>query len=95
MISGGESSNLTWQAPPDDETFIQAAVDQGLGVLGTASGSDSVSPTLTTTYTLLAMTEAGGISTQTVVWVDEEPDPGLIFANGFESGDTSGWSSQQ
>ncbi len=92
MIPGGGTSTLSWGTPGG--TFLDSALDQGEGVLGTASGSVDVSPPLTTTYTFFAITEEGGDSAQAKVYVDEEPDDGEIFSDGFESGDTSAWSVQ-
>ena len=91
MITGGDSSTLTWGTPGG--TFLESALDQGQGVLGTASGSTSVSPSLTTTYTFFAITEEGGDAAQRKIYVDEEPDELPIFDDGFESGDTTAWSS--
>ncbi len=88
MISGGGSSNLEWDTPSG--TFIESALDQGIGVLGAAFGSVAVSPALTTNYTFFAITEEGGASAQQRVYVDELPDD-LIFADGFESGDAMAW----
>ena len=90
MISGGGSSTLTWGTPHG--TFIQSALDQGQGVLGTPNGSRTVRPPLTTNYTFFTIAQEGGDFAQVKVYVDEEPDSGLIFADGFESGDTSRWS---
>ncbi len=89
MIPGGGSSTLSWGTA--NGTFLESAMDQGQGLLGTASGSVSVSPSLTTNYTFFTITEEGGDTAQAKVFVDEEPDD-LIFGDGFESGDTSAWS---
>ncbi len=92
MISGGGSATLEWHTPSG--TFLESALDQGLGVLGAASGSVAVSPALTTDYTFFAITEEGGDSARQTVFVDEdppEPPEEGIFADGFESGGTSAW----
>ncbi len=90
MITGGGSSTLTWGTPHG--TFIQSAMDQGQGVLDTPNGSRNVSPPLTTNYTFFTIAQEGGDFAQVKVYVDEEPDLGLIFTDGFESGNTSRWS---
>jgi len=86
-ISGGGSTTLSWSTTSG--TYIGAYLDHGIGDLGTASGSIVVAPTATTTYTLMVVTEEGGIVATTTVFVDELE--GLIFADGFESGDTTEW----
>ena len=91
MISSGGSSTLTWDTPTG--TFIESAMDQGEGILGTASGSRMVSPSLTTNYTYYVITEEGGASAEQRVFVDEQPPQEEIFSDGFESGNTSAWSS--
>ncbi len=88
-IAGGGSSTLEWQTPSG--TFLQSALDQGQGLLGTASGSVAVSPAMTTNYTYFVLTEEGGDSDQQRIYVDEQPPVELIFADGFESGNTAAW----
>jgi hypothetical protein len=89
-ISGGSSSTLSWAT--SSGSFLDAAVDRGVASYAAASGSQSVAPTQTTTYRLFVVTEEGGVVETATVWVDEVPD-GVIFEDGFESGDTNTWSS--
>ena len=91
MIMGGGSADLNWSS--NAGTFIQAGFNNGLGLPIGASGSESVSPALTTTYSFFTLTEEGGVAEQETVYVDEDPPvTDEIFTDGFESGTTSAWS---
>jgi hypothetical protein len=88
FITGGGSSTLSWSTTSG--RFLGAHLDHGVGAIGVASGSVLVSPTATTTYTLMVVTEEGGVVRTATVWVDEVP--GEIFSDGFETGGTTRWS---
>ncbi|MCG8461566.1 MAG: hypothetical protein MI919_35240 [Holophagales bacterium] len=89
-ISGGESSDLSWATTAG--TFLGVSIDRRVSLVSeTASGMVTVTPPATTTYRLCVMTEQGGATDEAIVAVDEILD--LIFADGFESGNTSDWSS--
>ncbi len=89
MIDGGQESTLAWDISPG-ASFLDGLVDHGVGDLSSALGSQQVSPATTTTYRLCGINREGGVTTEETVYVDEPP-PSLIFADGFESGDTSAW----
>jgi len=86
-ISSGATSNLAWQSLAGD--FLLLAFDQGLSAGGSASGNVDVSPMATTTYHVFLATQQGGSVSAVTVYVDEA---NLLFADGFESGNTGGWS---
>jgi hypothetical protein len=87
-IPSGTSSTLSWSAPAAG--FLALAIDQGVEAPSSATGSVSVSPTETTTFRLFIMTERGGTVVPVTVTVG---GAGAVFGDGFESGDTSAWSS--
>lgn len=87
-ISGGQTADLEWSSTG---TFLDADVNLGVNIPSTASGSVTVQPAATTEYTFLAVTEEGGATDTAVIFVDEVA--GLIFLDGFESGDVSAWTS--
>jgi hypothetical protein len=89
FISGGGTSTLSWAT--NAGTFIASAIDQQVVTNSTASGSTSVTANFTRPYTLMVVTQQGGVIDETTLFVDEIP--GFIFENGFESGNTSAWSS--
>lgn len=92
-ITSGEAVNLQWAIT--EGTYRDIDLDSGIRLTSAekgASGSVSVNPGATTTYRIFATTEEGGAVAEVKVWVDELP-PDLIFGSGFESGDTSQWSS--
>ena len=91
-IASGEQSELIWAT--SSGTFLDSALDWGANTGGAASGSVWVSPPDTRTYHLVVVTQQGGDSAFATVYVDEQP-PDDIFADGFESGDTSAWSFTQ
>jgi len=88
-ISSGESSTLSWLITGG--ALLNSSVDRDVTLDGGPSGSAAVSPTETATYTLFVVAEEGGAVDSAIVRVDEAP-PENIFADGFESGDTSAWS---
>ncbi len=91
LIAGGESSELSWSLT--QATFLAGIVTHGVGdLLTTAAGSGTVIPANTTRYRLIMIGWRGGDDDVQGVFVDQEPED-LIFADGFESGDTSSWSS--
>jgi len=90
FISSGEQAELQWATTGG--TFIGAVLDHGVVIPSTASGSIMVSPTVTTTYHLFVLTAEGGVTSVVTVFVDEDVGSGImIFADGFESGNTSAW----
>jgi hypothetical protein len=89
VITSGQSVTLSWSTSAG--TFLGAFIDHGVGSRTTASGQVVVSPTATTTYRLYVAAEEGGATAEVTVWVDEMPSG--LFADGFESGDLSAWSS--
>lgn len=83
-ISSGESSTLSWQV--SDATSV--SIDQGIGTVA-LSGSTSVSPTATTTYTLTAANTSGSVNAATTLTVDEGGEVvgyGAIEINSTPSG---------
>lgn len=87
-IDGGESSTLSWNVTAGD--FLGAWIDRGVDLVSPqASDSVMVSPNETTTYRLHVLTAQGGVSREVTVYVGELP--GVIFIDGFESGNTSNW----
>jgi predicted outer membrane repeat protein len=88
-ITSGGSSTLSWSTTSG--RFVGAFLDRGLGAVGTAAGNVIVSPTATTTYTIVVVTEEGGVVKTATVWVDEIP--GAIFDDDFETGNTDRWDS--
>jgi predicted outer membrane repeat protein len=89
IISSGQLVTLSWSTQAG--TFSGAFIDHGVGRRSTSSGQAQVFPTATTTYRLHVATEEGGATSEVTVWVDELPSG--LFADGFESGDASAWSS--
>ena len=87
-ISSGQQSQLQWVTT--EGTFVDVALDHGVAVTSAPSGSVMVSPTATTTYHIYVLTEEGGATAEVTVYVDEQA--GLIFADGFESGNAGAWS---
>ncbi len=86
MIEGGQSADLDWSSVG---SFLDADIDQGVTIPSNPSGSVTVQPDATTEYTLFVITEEGGAIDPATVFVDEIP--GLIFTDGFESGNVSEW----
>ena len=83
---GGGATTLSWTTPAG--AFLAAFVDQNVAG-ATAGGSAPVTTAGTVTYRRLALTAQGGDLASATVFV------GVcgLFADGFESGDTSAWSS--
>lgn len=86
-ISSGEQAQLQWATPAG--TFVDVVLDHAVTVNPGSTGTVMVSPMVTTTYHLFVLTEEGGATAQATVWVNEFP--GLIFMDGFESGNTNAW----
>ncbi len=90
-ITGGGSSELSWGLT--QATFLAGIVSHGVDdLLTTAAGSGTVTPANTTRYRLIMVGWRGGDDDVQGVFVDQDPED-LIFADGFESGDTSSWGS--
>lgn len=86
-ITSGSSTTLHWLTSAG--TFLDVRVDHDVQITPSASGSIDLSPTVTTTYRVILVTKEGGATAQATVFVDEMLD--LIFADGFESGNTGAW----
>jgi predicted outer membrane repeat protein len=86
-ISSGEQAQLQWATPAG--TFVDVVLDHAVTVNPGSTGTVMVSPMVTTTYHLFVLTEEGGATAQATVWVNDFP--GLIFMDGFESGNTNAW----
>lgn len=65
-IESGESSTLSWNVTDANSVTI----DQGIGPVELSSGTRSVNPTTTTTYTLTATNSAGSVTATTKVVVN-------------------------
>jgi len=71
IIQGG-STTLSWSTTNAD----MASIDQGIGtVTPNTEGSQSVTPTVTTTYTILATNAYGSASDTVTITVSEQPMP--------------------
>ncbi|GLH67738.1 hypothetical protein GETHED_21020 [Geothrix edaphica] len=68
-VNVGSSSTLNWSVT---NSPTSVSIDQGIGGVG-ASGSTSVSPGATTTYTLTASNLAGTVTATTTVSVTQKP----------------------
>jgi len=88
-IDGGQSADLSWSTTG---TLFEVTIDRGVSIPNTSSGSVTVTPDATTEYRVTVITREGCASGSAKVYVDEPPGE-LIFTDGFESGDTSAWSS--
>jgi len=88
-ILPGQSSNLQWQTLAG--SFLDSGIDWGVDTGSTSGGTQSVSPPHTRTFNLIVATEQGGAPAETTLWVDESA-PETLFEDGFESGNTSAWS---
>ncbi len=71
-ILSGQSSNLLW--------VVDNSTSQTITTLGTvvAAGTQSVSPTATTTYTLTATNNAGSVTATATVTVTQIPNPIVV-----------------
>jgi hypothetical protein len=76
VVVGGGSSLLSWST--EAGTFLEQAIDQGLSITSTASGSVLVSPNVQTTYRGFLVTREGGAVAAATVFGD------YIFGDGFE-----------
>jgi predicted outer membrane repeat protein len=84
----GQPVTLAWTVTSG--TFLGVEIDQGLSVNPAPNGQIIVNPTVTTTYSLHAITEEGGVTAQATVCVNCESP---LFEDGFETGNVSRWSS--
>jgi hypothetical protein len=89
-ISPGEQAILEWITL--DGAFLDSVIDWYVDTGGLASGSAVVMPADTRSYRFVLITEEGGADEVATVYVDHT-SPDAIFADGFESGDVSAWSS--
>jgi len=78
-ISEGSSSTLSWTSTNADTVSI----DQGIGAVST-NGSRSISPTVTTTYTITATNGSGSANDTATVTVGNQP-----VINSFSASPTS------
>lgn len=69
VIYLGESATLAW----DLDNAVTISIDQGVGNVDNPSGTQEVTPTETTTYTLTATNGNGSTFAQTIVKVIPEP----------------------
>ncbi|MEM8963738.1 MAG: hypothetical protein AAGD38_19805 [Acidobacteriota bacterium] len=86
-VSSGQSSSLSWSLSAGD--FLDGYIDQGVGSSVNANGSTTVSAPESRVYRYCAVTEQGTALAEATLLVDENPP---LFADGFESGNTSAWS---
>jgi hypothetical protein len=75
-INSGQSSTLTWTIT----SATSASIDQGVGTVNPTSGSTSVSPVTTTTYTLTATNPSGFVTAQVTVTVNNATIPPVIVS---------------
>ncbi len=69
-ITAGQSSTLTWYT----DNITSVSIDHGVGSVA-VNGSTSVSPSVTTTYTLTGSGPYGGVNCQQTVIVTAPPTP--------------------
>ena len=67
VIDPGGSSTLSWTV----NNATSVTIDQGIGSVAVSSGTSSVTPGATTTYTLTATNSAGSVTATTKVRVNE------------------------
>jgi chitodextrinase len=88
------SATLNWTLSQDDVGVVRYDVLRNNTVIGTASGGSftdtTVAPATTYGYTVRAYDAAGNFSTSGALSVTT-PATGSLFNDGFESGDTSAW----
>jgi hypothetical protein len=70
-INSGQSTTLYWVV---ENAGTSISINQGVGTVG-ENGSQSVSPTTTTTYTLTATNQFGSVTAMTTVTVVSIPPP--------------------
>lgn len=73
-LTTGGSATLSWLV----ENYASISINQGVGALGAASGTVSVSPGTTTTYTLTATNVTGATTATVTVGVNEAETGPLI-----------------
>ncbi len=102
FITSGNSATLSWQITPP---FTAVSIDNGVGNVlaqtnGSGAGSISISPTVSTTYTISATNTDGTTLQSTTLFVDVDPSTPRInefvaanSATGLldEDGDASDW----
>jgi hypothetical protein len=71
-INIGDSALISWGAITNSSS---ASIDQGIGSVTTSPGSVSVSPTVTTTYTISVQCGASIVTRSVTVFVDQVPPP--------------------
>jgi hypothetical protein len=70
-IPSGATSTLSWSTPGG--TFLDDAIDQGVAIAATASGSVGVSPSVSTTYRFFDVVEEGGDTAAVTVDIGTVP----------------------
>ena len=78
-IEAGESSELSWTVTGNSPVEVKISGDDGFSDTFTGSGSTSVSPASTTTYTLAASNEDGRAEKRVTVTVRDTPPPGGVI----------------
>jgi hypothetical protein len=81
QIQSGQSATLTWTI----ENATSATISPAVGTVNASSGSVSVSPTQTTTYTLSATGPTGTVTAQQTVQVTAQPQGGAPQIVRFEA----------
>jgi hypothetical protein len=71
VVPTGGTASLDWMATAG--TFVDSAMDQGVGPLGASSGSSNVAPVDTTTYRFFQISEEGGAVSSVTVAVGASP----------------------
>lgn len=89
VITNGDSSVLSWNLHSGE--LITGVISQSvMDELTIPNSSVQVTPATTVRYDMTLVAKQGGIVRSASVWVDEEPQ--AFFADGFEGGDLSRWS---
>lgn len=83
----GQPVTLSWSLVSG--TFVGVEIDHGLNPSSVPSGQLVVTPSVTTTYSMHMVTQEGGVTATATVCVNCESP---LFSDGFESGDTTIWS---
>jgi hypothetical protein len=84
-ITSGEGSTLSW----DVSGTTEITIDPGIGNVAALTGTRTVSPTVTTNYTLTASNEAGHRTDTVQVTVSAPSPPPLPEINSFTADPTS------
>jgi hypothetical protein len=87
-IDSGQSSTLLWQIDNADSAEIV-----GIGSVNAKTGTSSVSPAQTTTYTLTARNRSGSVNATAIVTVAQPQQPAILNFQANPSGIASGQSS--